>query len=377
MPSDSTNSPTARLRAVCDGLVGRQRSDGLFTPTAGRWWEVSFQIRVLLAGSVLLEEPRYREAACRAIERFVEEQAPDGGWCAFHPDSSGATPACDSRNLADLGTITACLSLMAPYLAAPEREAALQAHRVYIERFASRWDRPDGNYANGLYTSVVEDVPYSVATATQAVSLIALYRATGDVSYMRRAEVAARALTSGWFGDGRPLLRPHDRSTPRVTATTAFGDLYYVIEALLWVDAATEDAALHRTIGNTLRIYLLGRRGVVRSTPEDGWFAPPSEATNGCKINGMPGILLAARHRLRAAEESADAAGEDEMLTTIAGEGLRRLCDPATRAAYGASALPSDRLGPDGSACELFAAISIAESIRPGICLAPPPLPGR
>lgn len=377
MPSDSTNSPAACLRAVCDGLVERQQRNGLFAPVTGPWWEVSFQIRVLLAGSVILEGPHYREAACRAIERFVKEQAPDGGWCAFHPDSSGATPACDSRNLADLGTITACLSLMAPYLAAPEREAALRAHRAYIERFASRWDRPDGCYENGLYASQVEEVPYSIATATQAVSLIALYRATGDVSYMRRAEVAARALTSGWFGDGRPLLRPHDRSTPRVTEATAFGDLYYVIEALLWVDAATEDAALHKTIGKTLRIYLLGRRGVVRSTPEDGWFAPPSEATNGCKINGMPGILLAARHRLSQTDASIEAAGENEVLTAVAGEGLRRLCDPATRSAYGVLMPRQDRNGPLGSACELFAAISIAESIRPGICLAPPPLPGR
>jgi hypothetical protein len=382
---DSTNSPAACLRAVCDGIVARQQENGLFAPTAGPWWEVSFQIRVLLAGGTILEEPRYREAACRAVARFVQTQASDGGWCAFHPDSSGEVPSCDSRNLADLGTITACLSLTAPYLATPEREAALQAHRAYIDRFAKRWDRPDGGYANGLYASVSEEATYSVATATQAVSLIALYRATGDASTMRRAEAAARALTAGWFGDGRPLLRPHDRPTPRVTQTKDFGDLYYVIEALLWVDAATDDAALHETIRKVLRVYLFGRRGLVRSAPEDGWFAPPSEPTNGCKANGMPGILLSARQRLGNAEgpdgtvedDKDDKDDMDEMddraLAVMAGEGLRRLCDPATRGAYGVLMPAPDRLGPGGSACELFAAISIAESIRPGICLAPPP----
>ena len=373
---DSTASPESCLRAICDRLIERRRPDGLFGCDPCRWWETSFQVRTLLAGSEILGDPRYLDAARDAVLVFLGERAEDGGWCAWHSprddsnDSgartipSSAAPAaatrpaddCASRNLADLGTITACLSLMAPYLTPADRDAALRAHRDYLDRFAKSYERPDGACANGLYKGAIEQGPYSVATATQAGSLLSLYEATDEMPYLRRAEKAARALAAGWSGDGRPLIFAHDRAAPVATETTAFGDLYYVLEALIRVEGATDDASLKATIRTALRAYLFGSRGFLRRTEEDGWIAPPAEASGGCKGNGMLGILIASQRIL----------GADSTLDARIDAGTRRLCDAGTRDAYGVLALP-ERLGEEGSACEVFAALSLAERIRPGI----------
>ncbi len=357
--------PAACLRAACDHLVAVELPTGLFDYEAGSWWEMSYAVRALLLGYRILGEARYRDAARRAMDSFVAEQNQDGGWCAARLDAGprGVRGAglrssfdCGTRNLADLGTITTCLSLLAAVLPESAGAAYVRAHRDYIDGYASLNETAEGGYANGLYLSDRRTAPYSVATATQAMSLAALYRATGEKRHLARAERAARFLLAGWQADGRPLFHPHDDPVPVALDAMRFGDAYYILEGLLWVHAATADPSLAAAIRRALRAYLYGPRGFLAGLGAAPWVPPSNAWRDACKGNAMLAVLIEAKRILT----------PDQRLDRAITAGAAALCVDPRRSDYAVLDPPCLPQGRKGTICTCFAALSFASCVRPG-----------
>ena len=348
--------PAGCLREACDMLVASQQPGGLFDPNSAAWWEAAYGVRALLAGHRVLGEPRYLLAAVRTLDAFVEQQEEDGGWSALERGRQAA-PDSASRNLADLGTITACLSIAAEIAPEPRAGRYAAAHRRYLDSFASRHELPGGAYRNGLYRGIDLLHPYTIATATQAVSLAAAYRAGGDPLRLARAEAAARYLMRDWGEDGRPVFHPHDRPETIRPASTAFHDLYYILEALLWVHGTSADESLRAEIRATLRKYLYGEWGLLTQLGETVWYPPTAGRWAADKSNGMLGLLIEMREIL----------GSERHLDRLIAGGTRALCAASTRVRYGVLVPPETESAEEVKIVSTaFAALSFAQCVRPG-----------
>ncbi len=354
-PVTAPTETRACLREVCDYLVRYQLSTGLFDHESAAWWKASICVRTLLAGYELFREPRYLAAARKALDAFIAEQEEDGGWCAFSRAQQPDTP-CDRRNLADLGSMTSCLSMVGWFLKdEPSSKRYTDAHERYLRGFAASHEAAGGSYRNGVYQGRNWEWPYTVATATQATSMISYYRAVSDTTILRRAEKAAWFLLLDWGTNGQPAFHSHDiREAVRLRATEVH-DLYYMLEAILFVARSTKDPVLLDAARMTLRNYVLGEKGLLREL-DGGWFSGSTDPATLAKSCGMLAVLIEAR----------DLIGPDTQLDRTIATATNLLCSPSTRGTYRVLAPPYERPGDSAIICTAFAGLSFAEAMRHG-----------
>lgn len=366
-PNDSTAQQEAevRLRSVCEYFLMHQLGNGFFDYESSSWWEAGLVARCLLAGHSTFGEQHYLAAARRLLDFLVLRQAPDGGWCSYafnvrtgagsEPDAP-QPPGCNTRNVADLSVAATALSLLARNLPPEDAAPYLDAHRRFIDEFASRYSRPDGSWSNGLFQGAIVDRSYSVATATAATSLVSLYRATGQDVYLHRAEEAARFLADTWQEDGVPVFRGHTDDPPAEVSATDFHNLYYLLEGLLWVRRATRDEALRSELDRTLSNYVLGERGLLASLKSGGLPLPYDENRDLAKICGMVSVFFAI----------ADLFPDEPRFEALLRDGRAELLEPARAASRRILAFPYDEFGKKALVITAFAGLSYAEMARPG-----------
>ncbi len=80
--SGDVQAARAELRLVCDWLVQQQNDQGLWVENGVnlRFYSDAYAVRGLLAGWRLLDEPCFRDAACRWMRYVLNLQRADGGW---------------------------------------------------------------------------------------------------------------------------------------------------------------------------------------------------------------------------------------------------------------------------------------------------------
>lgn len=336
------------LRAASDALIERQRSDGSFAQQEARWWQAGFAVRAWVGAHRILGDERYLAAAVRTMDRFADEQQYHGGWCAWFWDSVPADMR-NSYNTADIGSISACLAILAPHVD-PERTARyLAAQRRYLESFLPRFDLGDGSFSNGWFDGTLHELPYSVATATQAVNLTAFYQATGEKAFLRRAEQAASLLVTDWKPDGRAILRPHDVRNARMLSATQFHDLYYLLEGILWVFNNTEDETLRDATRGVLTHYLQGEKGLLAEVAVSDPWTEVVRGESVPKSRGMLGILCGIRAAI----------GRSADLDQLIDRRLAALCLDAQSADTIAAVPPLEPID------YAFAALSLVEYLAP------------
>ncbi|MFN8548248.1 MAG: hypothetical protein U0527_09890 [Candidatus Eisenbacteria bacterium] len=353
----------SRLRDACDYLVRQQVSTGFFDLRSASAWETGTVARCLLLGARLLDDPRYAVAARRPLEFFLQRQEEDGGFCADLYDPANGrdadprepvTIACLTRNVADLSVAAASWSLAAPFVADSLGENFIAAQRRFVERFAASHRRPDGQYANGRFSGREYELAYSAATAAQVTCLVTLAHATREEQFLRSAEASTRALLTEWNDSGRPLLHPYNRDAVDPVRPTQFHDLYYVLDAFLWVRGATKDRSLRDAIDQALRWYVSGREGLLATLVESP-RAFESGVQDETKGNAMLGILTTIRGILNEPKL-------DPILATLRQE----LLAPSDARRRGICAFPYDEYGRKAVIATAFAGLSYAELTQAG-----------
>jgi len=264
------------LRTYCDFLMENRSSDGGFS-YRGAWYETSFAVRTLLIAAKLLNDDRYREAAYGCLDRFAEEQREDGSWSAEYfgrgpcPEAQQLVNDARSVNLADVGSMALCLAFAAPAADPDRRERYLHAARRYADEIILPNQLESGAFPNLRWQGQDYRTPYSVATGTQAANLAALGLATGDSRYSRGAERAALFLASNIDSDGSVEFHRFDRRPPAGINPGSMGNIFYIIDGLLWVRFGSGDV-IRTAIDITLAEYLTGDNGLLNRVEDSKWW---------------------------------------------------------------------------------------------------------
>lgn len=361
------------LERACRFLVDSRPAGGCFS-FRGAWYECAYPIRTLLAGGRLLNEPAYTEAAVECLDRFVAEQRADGNWSA----TFFGIPSCElsrldrgnneSANLADVGTIVLALVAGSADVDAARRDTWLAAARRYADEIVLPNQREDGGFPNLKHSGQDYFHPYSVATGVQAGQLAALYGATGDGRYMEAAENAARYLLAD-FAEGRYNFKPHDQPAPKLIPFTRFGDLFYVLEGLVWVRQYTGDETLARSIDAGIEKYLWGGGGIAGSRVNAVFWRPIND-WEASKSGGLLFLLTEYRRRVTSAIEGGATDNRQVRNRDGTEQWIRDfqtwLANPVQAAAYGIGMSPTSREGTYAFAATGFAGIGLASVVDPG-----------
>jgi hypothetical protein len=360
------------LRTLCEFLLAERLSDGGFS-SIGAWYQNAYPIRALLAGGRLLEEPRFTAAALDRLDQFVDRQLADGRWYSTYFGSTACAPvesAADttSANLADIGTMSLCLALAAPLADSARGARYIEAARRYADRVVLPEQLPDGAFPNRRWMGRDDRHPYSVATATQASSLAALGRLTGEARYLEAAARAGHWLARTVREDGTIAFHAHDRDGARLLRAHDFGDAFYIAEALTWVLASAdvqpggEGEAVATNSREALERHLWGARGLHASADYGYWWKPLSMWTSS-KMAAVPYLLARWRE---------DGGTRLDIVDTWIDRAVAWLADPGFCRRIGVLAPHESQTGQYGLVATGFAAIAIAEVLDPGVLLPGP-----
>jgi hypothetical protein len=385
--AEGRDDPAAALREICEWLLRQRRPDGFLGDQEGqhRWWyTTSFPIRVFLAASTLLHEPRYVDAATTILDRLIVQQLPTGAWTQGYRDQPtaqmsaeaiAALPAHHNMNLADVGSIVAALASACRYVD-PARAMAYQAAvRRYCDGWALNFQLVSGAFTNAWVVGGFARAPYGVSTATTAMTLSFLTAVSGDTRYLQRAEAAAEFMVTGWHPAGAPYWGPYDTSYPgRPWYQPAWevGDLYYLLEGIVAVDSHSANAGLHYRVREALRRYYLGTEGIAAAWGTGPWL-PITDAWHNSKSAGIP---MFSQYLLQSAGSEDLTAAERATLQRMGQLARRFLSTPRFSRLIGV--MVEDPPLPWGGhsmgswtnsslAATGFAALSLCEMLRPGI----------
>ena len=252
---DALGKPDVRaaLRKLCDYLVAHQKETGVW---AGAWYETSYPVRTLLAAYDIFDDPRYLDAATKCLDKLPTEQLPNNSFSAGfrNQPTSQSSPATLERlmagttNTADVGCITACLSIAAPYVEAERRKLYLDTAKRYADGYAAQWQLDSGGFTNAQCRGIRCTTEYSVATGTQAMNFAALYAATGEKRYLTVATRAADFLLRHWLEDGRPVHHRWDSPEKGPADILDFGNCYYYHDGILWTYHYNADPAFCKSV---------------------------------------------------------------------------------------------------------------------------------
>lgn len=374
-------NPAKALRRACDWLVVRRRPDGFLGDHWGsgvaHWYTVSMPIRALLAGYDILGDRRYRDAARAALDRFVSEQLPNGGWLGVFrgkPVSrwSKADLADQLKHgripMSDIGSVVSALTIASHYMTPAIRRRYRDAVRRFCDNWAIRFQQRSGGFSDGQWHPY-EGIIYSCATAIQASVFSLASAATGEPAYRKVAERAIRFLLSDWRSDGRMLGRaphwPWHDGKPFVLDTLLFGDQWYYDEGFITTWHHTSAGAFRDRIRLALHRRAHGAAGLLAALRGHAWW-PIQDIWNNAKSVGIVQTLLFAGQ-----------VGDTSARMDTALEDMRRmLCAPRYAARLGV--MPDDSERPSarhylqtwsGMAMEAtgFAGMTLAEMLKPGV----------
>lgn len=292
--------PAKALKTYCDWLVAHQTASGSFNHNSSEWYRSSYPVRTLLAGHDIFGDRRYLDAVVVFLDKLVKEQLPNGAWSSgFHNKPVAERTEKEvqhamnaTTNTADVGSISTCLAVAYPYVDEARKKAYCGALRRFSDDYAAQWQLPSGGFTNARWQGEDMTVPYSVATGTQGMSFCALYAITREEKYLRIAERAANFLLDNWQEDGRPFHHHHaDASKDHVQAATAFGDVYYYHEAILWVWNWTSDEALKEKTRRVYGWHIKGSMGLLQARENGVWWPVRDNWTNS-KSAAMPLVLI-------------------------------------------------------------------------------------
>ncbi|TPW17360.1 MAG: hypothetical protein FD129_411 [bacterium] len=355
----ATPEMTRRLLRRMAGFLVDQQPNGGGWSSWGLWYQTAFAVRGILSAGIVLSEPSWREAAFTVIDRFAAEQHASGSWSAGYSGADSCltpeTPDTSSTNLADVGSMALVLSLAAPEASAERRERWLTAARRYADAIILPEQLADGAFPNRKWMGRDYRGPYSVATATQCSNLMVLGSVTQDVRYTMAAERAAAWLSGTILEDGRVALHPHDSPNQKILDSTKFGDLFYIIEALVWTRDLTRDTRLRQRCQAAIDRWLTGTKGI-KSHALGGYWWPPMDLWASSKMAGVPWILAREPNR-----------GGKPIIDNWLDRSIGWLSDPDRAHLIGVGAHPSSNKGDYSLTATGFAAMGLASALDPGV----------
>ena len=273
----SAGQVKSALHTFTEFLISSQPAEGCYA-YSGNWYESAYPLRTLLVAAKLLNHAQYRQSAFECLDRFVGEQGNDGGWSAQYfgrkdcPLAKGMQQDPASRNLADVGTMALTLCMAIPDADGKRRASYLHAAVRFAETMVLPNQLPSGAFPNLEFKGRMHRHPYSVATGVQAANLAALFAVTREKRYQDAAVRAARFLCRSVVDDGRILFYPFDSDEARVLEPDALGEIYYILEGLLWVDRYG-DAATRREIRQALDRYFDSPWGIATWALPAEWLS--------------------------------------------------------------------------------------------------------
>ncbi|HET9235067.1 MAG TPA: hypothetical protein VFP10_13080, partial [Candidatus Eisenbacteria bacterium] len=154
--------------------------------------------------------------------------------------------------------------------------------------------------------------------------------------YLDAAQNAAGFLTRSIVDDGRVLFYPHHSDEAGLLDSSRLGDLYYVLEGLLWV-ARYADRSVRTEIDSALTRYFQGPWSPVGNVDPAEWLVDSSEWERS-KRAGF--LFLVSEYEALSGRSPETANWIDRSLAVMSDTELCRgmgiLCDP--QAPEGASA---------------------------------------
>lgn len=385
------NDPAKALKEICAWLVKKYKERKFLSDAetaihfAGKdtpWYTTSYPIRTLLAGYRIFGDEQCRDVAEKHLDKFLEQQMPDGSFPASNLDRATADFDAESlkevmhktrRNLADCGSVVAAMISAIACVPEPKKSKYLKAVKEWCEKYAAGFQNEDGSFTNGWIGGRYATWKYNVATSNTALPFALLAKVTGEKKHLDAAQRAVDFLIRDWQEDGRPMGWPHDNSFPgkaEPQRVLEFGDLFYVHEGCLLTAQISEDNEFRRRVFEASRKHLFGTQGLIAAMEGKAWW-PIQDIWTNSKSAGMPLVLqvfLEMGKEFGAAQEEAKKA---ENVFEIC---RRFLCTPEYSSRIGVMLegrfpWPESALAWNGCAIAAtgFAGIALAEMIKPGV----------
>lgn len=270
-------TPEKALETYCDWIVSQMPR---FKDPPFEWYFLFYPMRTLLMGANLLNRPDYAEAVWPFMDRYIDEQLPNGALTANCRGQPGATMSqqdiedlltTGKLNLADNGSNVHGLLLGAVTTTdVRRRERYIAAAKKWLDCWVPIWRLSTGAYGNGIWFGHKLNGPYSMAmnvcSAMAAFTLI-----TGDEHYIRNAEKFALFQCDNWHELGVPI-RLDVYPTPSANSFCGdFGRIYYLFEALAWTHYVSKDPKVRARIAERLRQWI--DADLIKRWPADrDWF---------------------------------------------------------------------------------------------------------
>ena len=388
-----TLNPKETLRIYCDWLLAHQLPDGAFSHTSRVWYGISYALRTLIVGYKIFGEGKYLTAVTKSLDRLIEEQLPNGAWItAFRNKPTNQLTETEieqlmkgTANTADIGSIAVCPLSIYSALNEERKRLYLRAVKDFADKWASQFILPSGAFSNGLWHGKMLLFPYSVATGTQAMLFSGLYGVTEDERYIEITSRAIEFQLDHWLEDGRPVHFRHDRDDSFPQEVTEYGDIYYLLEGMMWVYFYSKEVKLKKKILRVLGWFLEGERGLLKQWREV-WFEtdPPIKRERSVWFDDLPpvngytigvsigrdwsnpksaGLLPALMLYYREVRK-------DKSIKDIIEKGIEFLCTPRYAEHIGVMVNPKLPWGKYSVQATGFAGLSLAEYIKPSVSFA-------
>ena len=385
IPYGETSGAKETLKLYCDWLMGERNETGFFNVFEGdeqmyEWYMIMYPVRALLVGGELLNNTKYIEAAFYYLDLYVSEQLPNGAFTSNYRQRKGTDLTQDEMedilrygkvNLADNGSNVAALIQACKYAGRERREKYLSAAKKWFDNWVTIWRFDSGAYGNGIWEGHKMNSPYSTAIGTVSAALSMYGIVTGDASYIKKAEDAIRFQCNNWTNEhnGNPKFFTCYPEPKVIESMNDFGHSFYTMEGMVWTHKASQDKALKALIEKRLKDWNFGRRGLL-SQWSGNWFNflcyPGSQnetRSHGIRLgwemaksNAFPSLWMYYLENI----------DDDARLRLVVEKAYTHLCTPLDARMSGVMSDPRKTYGSFAVQSTGFAAMSLAEKIKPG-----------
>ncbi len=381
-------TPAQTLKSYAEWILTQETDDPFFKCIINGkqfldWYSITYALRTLLYASEITGEFRFADKAVEYVERYLEEQLPNGAFMAtFRNKPTSALSKKELNeifrhgkiNVADNGSNVLAVMQSARFVGEERKKRYLDAVKRWFDNWVMTWQLPEGGYTNGIWVGQRVSGPYTGAIATISAAFSCYYRLTGEVEYIRNAEEAIMFQCEHWLEDGRPVfLCPY--SSPNKKVLDDFGNSFYLLEGMCQTHSSTGDAGVRDVIEKRLREWIFGEKGLL--TQWSGSFfnfivtpmLPNEGELYSSRLSGVcltwemakaNGILAALLYYLRHIDY-------DERLRQVTEAGVEYLCTPVQARMSGVRSEPDTSYGALAVQSTGFAGLSVAEAITADI----------
>jgi hypothetical protein len=378
--------PSAALRVYADWLLA-QRIDSPWPffrciqrgVQAAEWYMITYPLRALLLASDVLGDEQYGEAAFAFLDRYCDEQLPNGAFTSNfrrQPTETLSKAAfheilrTGKVNLADNGSNVLALVHAATRADAARRARYLDAAQRWFDNWVPIWALPDGGYGNGIWNGHKINTPYTCAMSTLVAAQAAYSRVTGDREQIGYAERCMAYQCGQWHEDGRPLFMDC-YPQPRTRILEDLSHSFYLLEGMCWTHAVSTDAAARGLLAARMHEWFHAERGLL-SQWYGSWFnlqlagqPPEPDEMPGTRCGLRPGWEQAKSNGIvHAMLYYLNHIDDDPEIRDKAERGLRYLSHPLLARMTGVAAEPEESHGMFAVQAAGFAGLSLAEGIR-------------